>query len=268
MHCDYCINSAVARQSQSKTISKEGWIRALNRINCSPDLPVTFQGGEPSVHPDFIPIIKNIRPDLNIDILTNLSFDVDVFIKEISPRRLSRGALYPNIRVSYHPQYMDLSQLLKKILKMQSAGFSIGVYGILHPRLKDTVLSAQKIFQAAGIDFRTKEFLGSYGDKLYGTYLYPEAIGAKARQKCLCRTTELIIGPQADIFRCHHDLYNCFSPIGNLLDDQVVIENSFRECGNFGDCNPCDIKIKNNRFQRFGHTSVEIKNIVKQKVSV
>jgi hypothetical protein len=32
-------------------------------------------------------------------------------------------------------------------------------------------------------------------------------------------------------------------------------------CYNFGDCNPCDVKIKTNRFQEYGHTSVEIINI-------
>ena len=262
IRCDYCINShGSAKRPLSQIISGEKWAEGLNRLDCAADLPLTFQGGEPSLHPDFIWIIKNIRKDLNLDILTNLTFDIDVFIKEIDPRRLSRGALYPNIRVSYHPGYMDLGLLVKKILKMQDAGFSIGVYGILHPRLKDVVLSAQKICCEAGIDFRTKEFLGKYDNQLYGAYLYPDAIDSQSRKSCFCRTTELIVGPRLDVFRCHHDLYNSFKPIGNLLDPEVSINNVFRKCVDFGDCNPCDVKIKTNRFQIFGYTSVQVREI-------
>jgi len=40
----------------------------LNRLDCPVDLPITLQGGEPSLHPDFIWIIKNIKKSLNIDI--------------------------------------------------------------------------------------------------------------------------------------------------------------------------------------------------------
>ncbi|MBI5232727.1 MAG: radical SAM protein, partial [Deltaproteobacteria bacterium] len=39
------------------------------------------------------------------------------------------------------------------------------------------------------------------------------------------------------------------------------IEDIFRVCHVFGHCNPCDIKVKTNRFQQWGHTSVEIKEV-------
>ena len=42
--------------------------------------------------------------------------------------------------------------------------------------------------------------------------------------------------------------------------DEKKIEE-FRPCEFYGDCNPCDVKVKTNRFQIFGHTSVEMKNI-------
>jgi len=81
----------------------------------------------------------------------------------------------------------------------------------------------------------------------------------KLSKKVLCRTTELIIGPNGNIYRCHSDLYANRKPIGNLLDSDFEIEDKFRECDFYGHCNPCDIKIKTNRFQQFGHTSVKIK---------
>ena len=260
--CAYCINSFVGgNRVKSRIISGERWVQGLNRLVCAEDLPITLQGGEPSLHPDFTWIVKNIKQGLNIDILTNLCFDIDKFIEQIKPSRLCRNAPYPNIRVSYHPPYMKLDELINRTMKMQRAGFSIGIFSILHPKFKQGVLEAQKQCQDLGIDFRTKEFLGELDGKIYGTYLYSEAMGNTRQKKCLCRTSELIIGPDGSIYRCHHDLYKNFPPIGNLLEPDFKIDDIFRECNQFGNCNPCDIKIKTNRFQIYGHTSVEIKDI-------
>jgi organic radical activating enzyme len=242
--CDYCITNLKKREKlRGSLLSGQDWVRGLNRLELPEDLPVTLQGGEPSLHPDFIWIIKNLKPEIKIDILTNLSFDVDEFIKEIEPSRLKRDAPYPNIRVSYHPGFMKLEVLIQKVLCLSRAGFSIGVYGILHPELKEEVARAEKECQKHQIDFRTKEFLGECGGRLYGTYRYPDAVGSVKKKRCLCRTSELIIGPEGNIYRCHHDLYQDFPPIGNLLDPAFEIEDVFRECKEYGNCNPCDVNI-------------------------
>lgn len=262
LNCSYCINSfGNSRLPGRSLISGRDWVEGLNRINCAKDLPVTLQGGEPSLHPDFIWIINNLKKSLSIDILTNLCFNVDEFIDKVDPARVRRDAPYANIRVSYHPISMDLGVLIKKVLKMQRAGFKIGVFGILHPSFKKTILAAGKRCANAGIDFRTKEFLGFYRGKMYGTYLHPFAVGAGVKRTCLCRTSELIIGPDGNVYRCHRDLYKGQPPIGHILDGGFRIRDVFRRCRYFGDCNPCDVKVKTNRFQVFGHSSVEIKGI-------
>jgi hypothetical protein len=266
LQCDYCINyHGGGVQLQRAVIPGEKWVTMLNRIKCPSDLPVTLQGGEPSLHPDFIWIINHIKESLHIDILTNLTFDVDSFIRVIDPHRLRRVAPYPAIRVSYHPGYMDLDELIKKTLKMQEAGFYIGIFSILHPRCKKEVFDAQKKCRAAGIDFRTKEFLGECEGRLFGTYFYPGAVGAGTRSACSCRTSECIIGPDGNLYRCHHDLYKNFPPIGNLMDSSCEIKDIFMICSQFGDCNPCDIKSKTDRFQVAGHTSVEILHLNKKR---
>jgi hypothetical protein len=262
LRCDYCINChGGVNGHRKKDISGREWLRGLNRLVSRPDLPVTLQGGEPSMHPDFLYIINNLSAVLNIDILTNLCFDTDRFIKEVDPARLRRDAPYPSIRVSYHPGYMNLDLLIKKVLTMKDAGFSIGIFGVLHPRTKEHILKTQEKCLGLGIDFRTKEFLGEFEGKLYGTYLYPGSVDGKVNKKCLCRTSELIVGPSCNVYRCHHDLYNDLEPTGNLLDPDFQIDDIFRICDKLGSCNPCDVKVKTNRFQIFGHTSVEIKNI-------
>jgi hypothetical protein len=262
LKCNYCINHFGSDKGQKrKLLTGKEWVLALNRLECPADLPVTLQGGEPSLHPDLIEIIKNLKESLHIDILTNLNFDVNVFIDNINPLRLKRNAPYASIRASYHPGYMDLDELIEKVLKLMAAGFSVGIFSVLYPPLINKVQLAKEKCQKAGIDFRTKEFLGEYNKKIYGTYRYLEAVGGTRPKPCFCKTSELIIGSEGNVYRCHHDFYKNFLPVGNLLDPDFEIKDIFRECSNFGDCNPCDIKIKTNRFQIFGHSSVEIKNI-------
>jgi len=261
LQCSYCINKHDKGNFPKSLISGEEWVKAINRIETRADVPITVQGGEPTTHPDFIFIINNVKKSIPIDILTNLEFDADEFIKKVDPNRLKRDAHYASIRVSYHPEQQGINKIIKKTLKLQKAGFSIGVYGVMHPSQKGEILKAQKKCRTLGIDFRTKEFLGFHEGKLYGTYKFPGCAEKKLRKKVLCKTTELIIGSTGDVYKCTGDLYENRKPIGSILDPNFQIEEKFRECENYGFCNPCDVKVKTNRLQQFGHTSVEIKNL-------
>lgn len=260
LRCSFCINDfeMKARNKKRSFLSGEDWVRGLNRIVSRPDLPITLQGGEPTLHKNFADIVNSINSRLNIDVLTNLR-DEKIFIDNIDPRRLKRNAPYASIRVSYHPEQMNLDDIVTKVLRMKNSGFSIGIWGVMHPSQKKKIKAAQKICQDKGIDFRTKEFLGEYDSKLYGQYRYSEAVSKKYRKRVFCKTTELIIGPTGHVYRCTADVYENRQPIGHILDTSFQIEDKFRDCDFFGHCNPCDIKIKTNRFQEFGHSSVEIK---------
>jgi radical SAM family protein/4Fe-4S single cluster protein len=259
LKCSYCINHYGKDGFVKSRLSGEEWVRGINRIKSRYDLPVTLQGGEPSLHKDFTYILNHIKPELNIDVLTNLQFDADEFMREVSPDRVKRDAPYASIRVSYHPETMELEPLVKKVLKLQNAGYSIGIWGVTHPLQEKEILRAQAYCKGLGIDFRLKEFLGEYDGKMYGTYRYEGACDMTFEKTVLCKTTELIVGSDGSVYRCHSDLYEGRPPVGNLLDPAFDIEDTFRVCDVFGHCNPCDIKVKTNRLQQWGHTSVEIK---------
>lgn len=258
LRCSYCINRFDTFNYDKGRLSGEAWVRGLNRIVSRPDLPVTLGGGEPSLHPDFIYILNHVRPGLNIDILTNLQFDVAEFMRRVDPRRIKRDAPYASLRVSYHPETMQLEPLVEKVLRMQKAGYSIGIWGVLHPEREREIERAKQYAESRGIDFRTKEFLGEFNGIMHGTIKYPGACDRMFERRVLCRTTELIIGPAGGVYRCHSDLYEGRKPIGHILDPDFEIDDRLRPCEVFGHCNPCDVKIKTNRFQIFGHTSVEI----------
>ena len=112
LKCSYCINYFEKGSFSNTHLSGKQWVKALNRITSRDDLPITIQGGEPTLHKDFIYMVNHIREDLNIDLLTNLQFDVDSFIEQVNPDRLKRNAPYASIRVSYHPAQMNLSELI------------------------------------------------------------------------------------------------------------------------------------------------------------
>ncbi len=265
LKCSYCINNFEQDIIKRKNISGKDWVKALDRVVSREDLPVTLQGGEPSLHPDFIYIINNLKRKLNIDILTNLQFDVDKFIREVDPDRIKRKAPYASIRVSFHPENMNLDEVIEKVLKMIKANFSIGVWAVVHPDYEKTIHDAQSKCKKLGIDFRTKEFLGECNGNLCGAYKYEGACDKKFRKKVKCKTTEVLIDSEGGIYRCHADLYTGINPIGHILDEQFQVEDKFRDCSNFGHCNPCDVKIKTNRFQQYGHTSCEIEFIDENK---
>jgi MoaA/NifB/PqqE/SkfB family radical SAM enzyme len=268
LKCPYCIN-AHGENSNVRNVPKqltgEEWIKAANRLVLRDDLPLTLQGGEPTLHKDFFKIVNEVKPEIKMDLLTNLMFDVDKFIKHVPVWRFTREAPYASIRVSYHPGQNNINDLIKKTFKLQDAGFRIGLYSVEHPdpKIKGHILETQKMCINMGLDFRLKEFLGDYNGKLFGTFKYKNCVNGKSLKKCKCRTTELIVDPSGNVYKCHSDLYNHRNPIAHILDQDFTTEeiDKFRECNYFGDCNPCDVKVKTNRFQIFGHTSVEIVDI-------
>ena len=269
LQCSYCINlhGGGSRFTKAKKthLTPEEWIRAANRLILRDDLPLTFQGGEPTLYKGFYKIVNEVKKEIKMDLLTNMAFDVDAFIKNVPAWRFLRDAPYAAIRVSYHPGQNDINDLIKKTFKMQEAGFRVGLYGVLIPdkEIERHILEVREMCLKMGIDFRTKEFLGKYNGKLYGTFKYENSVNGNQTSHCECKPTELIVDPGGYVYKCHADLYQGRNPIAHILDENFTEEeiDKFWDCYFYGDCNPCDVKVKTNRFQIFGHTSVEIKNI-------
>lgn len=262
LECPFCLTRFSpddGRPRCSRLMPGSKWIEGLNRLELPSDLPVTLQGGEPSLHPDFFDIISGLKTDLSIDLLTNLQLNIHEFMERIPPERLRRPAPYASIRASYHPDHMEAEELTRKVRKLLDRGYDIGIWVIDHPAYKTRNLQMRDACSRQGIDFRVKQFLGYFDGKLMGTYRYARAIGTRNdRCRVMCRTTELIVSPSGHIHRCHSNLYRGLDSTGYLLDPALQITGSHRPCACYGQCHPCDIKIKTNRFQQGGHTSVEI----------
>ncbi len=258
LHCSYCLNDFAGKTPAVAALDGTHWLAILNRLQTRPDLPVTLQGGEPTAHPDFYNILDGLRADLPLDLLTNLRCDIDEFRRRVRPDRFRHNTPYASIRVSFHPEQKNYLPLLQTVAALRRDGYPVGIWGVLHPDYRERVLAAQQEAQALGIDFRTKDFLGHHDGKLYGTYAYPDAVGSTMTRTVQCRPSELLIAPDGKIYRCHRDLYAGEGAVGDAADPACRISDAMRPCTCYGQCHPCDLKVKNNRYQQFGHTSVAI----------
>lgn len=269
LKCPYCINhhGGGSRYARAKRdhMTAQDWVAAANRLTLRDDLPLTLQGGEPTLYEGFYTLVNATKPDIKMDLLTNLMFDVEEFIRQVPPSRFLRDAPYAAIRVSYHPGQNDIEDLIKKTLRLQECNFRVGLYSVEHPNpeIHSHILETQAKCVDLGLDFRLKEFLGEYKGKIYGTFKYPNCVMQSEYKTCDCRTSEIIADPAGYVYKCHADLYEGRTPIAHILDPDFSEETieEFRRCEAYGSCNPCDVKVTTNRFQIFGHTSVEIQNI-------
>ncbi len=256
--CSYCINGksgGVLRHREELT--SEQWIDGLNGLELKPDLPVTLEGGEPTMHPGFYDIANGVRHP--IDILTNLQFDISEFTKRISPEKLNKRGIvgYKSIRASFHSEKMDAEDTIARAKELQDAGFAVGLFSLNIPESTEENMRMAELARQNRIYFFIKDFLGFRDGRLFGHFKYPEGLDGK-RKSCGCRITDLLIAPDAEIYKCHRDMYHAEFPLGRLIDEELAIEHRFRQCDNYGTCNPCDLKLKTNRYLQMGSCSVEI----------
>ena len=255
MGCSYCINKYECLEDVNEMDSTD-WIEGLRRFRTKEDLPITLQGGEPTMHPGFYHIAVELNSlNRSLDLLTNGQFHVYEFAKRIPPHIFNRRAHYASIRFSYHEKTSEYD-LLTIVEILQKAGYNVGIWGLDYPEKgwKENNRGMKEECDKLGIDFRLKEFLSEE----HGTYKYEDSYQKVKKMEVMCQASEILISPAGFLFRCHADLYRNRNPYAHILDENIRIP-LFETCKNYGHCNPCDVKLKTNRFQQFGHCAVEIK---------
>jgi len=257
-NCSYCINHQGTLKVRRELLLSQ-WIDGLNRLQIERDwmIPIALQGGEPSVYPGYLTVIKNLKDELYIDMLTNLDFDVIEFMDEIPPERMQRDVPYASIRATYHPGKIEINEFVGKIFNLQNKKYSVEAYGINHPDL--FYFEILEKCRNLGVSFIKKEFFGVHNKKLYGTYKYHPDTMQGGTKKVECRTIQLLIGPNGDIHRCHRDLFCGENSLGNILDKDLKIEFKYRKCRNFGECSYVDVRMKTDRFGKKAICRVEIR---------
>jgi hypothetical protein len=248
--CTYCINRAGTLVPREE-ISPDAWMEILKPLATREDLPISLQGGEPTEYPGFYELATRLHEaGKKVDLLTNGEFDVNEFIRNTVPQMFQRSAPYASIRFSFH-QKTDEILLMWKVMKLQSAGYSVGIWGLDHPSMKERNAKVAGYCAEMGLDFRMKEYL----DETHGTYKYPDAITGRKGIRVRCHPSEMLFAPDGKLFPCHGLLY------ANKWPGERPRGAEFVVCDQYGCCNPCDVKLKTNRLQESGHCSVRIEKL-------
>lgn len=235
--CSYCINW---KFHSFQEMSGNEWIFAINRTETS--LPFTLQGGEPTLHRDFYKILNGINKKVHL--LTNLSFNVEKFIGEVPIDVFDYSRSFAPIRVSYHGETHSITKLIKEIEQLRENGFRIGLYIVENPVNFETI-ELLKQWNIDWLDFQTKPLLSNI------------PIMDSLSKVAGCRTKELLISSDGNIYKCHRDLYKGKLSIGNICTIEEM-EYCHRVCNRANECHPCDLKLKRDRFGNEGYRSVEI----------
>jgi len=229
--CSYCLNWRINKKEKDVDF----WLKAIDRIET--DLPITLSGGEPSIHKAFFPLLINLNK--KFDLLTNLSFDIDYFIKNVSVDRFQNNKSYAPIRASFHPGFSEKIDIIQRVKKLIDAGFRVGLYVVETDDNKESINELKKI---DWLDLQVKPYL-KHETKI------------ETNKEKRCAISELLVGPDGMIYKCHRDLYKGEYPIGDLLETDDI-NYSYRNCINANECHPCDIKIKRDRFGNPDYQSV------------
>lgn len=110
--CPYC-GIWETKSDKDLLLGPEEWLVVWDRIfdrygNCH----IFMSGGEPSVYPGFLELVKKLTARHSVEVCTNLSWDVDNLILDMAPDRLK-------IAPTFHPSQADFGDFFKKAVKIK-----------------------------------------------------------------------------------------------------------------------------------------------------
>jgi sulfatase maturation enzyme AslB (radical SAM superfamily) len=93
----------------------------INNLSKTKNIILTLFGGEPTAHPDFLKILNDLDPHIDLGIFTNLSKGESYFQKILDIR--------PNIKfeTSFHPSQVDFKSYYNKIKFLMSKNAKVAI---------------------------------------------------------------------------------------------------------------------------------------------
>lgn len=121
---------------------------------------IHISGGESFIYPDFIELIARLSKRHTLEFSTNLSGDIMPFIEKVGPDRARLGG-------SFHPEFADFDDFLKKVLLLNKSGYEVWVNYVAYPlHLKDMARYKTSV-EEKGIRFSIQPFNGEYEGRDY-----------------------------------------------------------------------------------------------------
>lgn len=161
--CPYCwfYKKWVPEGRRDIYLSPEEWMTHWMRIyDKYGRVHVEITGGEPFIYPNFIEIVKRLSSIHSVKITTNMSGDIETFVKVIDPVRV-------RLDLNFHPLFANIDTFIKKTLLLKDAGFKAGVCYLAYPPQMKQIDRFRERFEKVGINFALAAFWGEYQGKKY-----------------------------------------------------------------------------------------------------
>lgn len=240
LKCGYCINRFHENNSpfchlkmDYDHIPWEQWTDALSRL--PKESIMVFQGGEPTLYPDFNKIVSAI--DNPTRIYSNLhAYSSVEEVAKIPPRE--NMIICTTLHAGTSSNY-NIDNVLIHLEMLASIGHKIKIDIVNTPELTDHHREVAK-----DIPHTLKQLIGYCNGIFYGSENMMDQIDAFSGvpQKVVCaKNGEGMIAPDGSIYKCGYGMYTRDRglAIGNLFDG-IFNEEEELLCQNYGYCNPCD----------------------------
>jgi len=125
---------------------------------------IRISGGEPTTYPGFFQLIRKLTDYFTLELTTNLNFNTELLTEIFTPEQI-------DVSASYHPEFVNVEEFLRKASLIRDAGFSkMSVTIVVFPFLLDNLIyNAEKIV-SAGFQLNIQHYSGKFNEKNYPDY--------------------------------------------------------------------------------------------------
>jgi len=207
---------------------------------------IHITGGEPFTYPSFLELITGLSKIHTLEIITNLSLNVNDIIDSVTPERVRIGT-------TFHPEFADLNEFLCKHIILRKHGFETWANYVAYPPQMSEMANYKKEFDKLKISFNMQPFMGKFEGREYpggytvselsylrGCYDNDDIINKKTiewktgteyktTEGKSCRMGQMYakVYPIGDAYRC---CANGSQKLGNLIDGSFELLNEALPC--------------------------------------
>ncbi len=242
--CSYCFFEGKWEEYRKRNmyLSPDEWMEHWKRIydKYGPSYLI-ITGGEPFIYPNFIEIINMLSLICyHINISSNSSGNLERFVKEIDPTKVS-------LSISYQPEFEKLDNFLEKVIFLRKYKFDGCLNFVAYPPFVKDIGYYKDRFRAINEQLKVIPFFGDYNGIIYPrgyTEEQKQLIGIdgawfkKVRRKgslCPAGKDTALIFPDGKVARCGQigeemTLGILFDPNFGLLNEPLPCEAEFCPC--------------------------------------
>jgi anaerobic magnesium-protoporphyrin IX monomethyl ester cyclase len=233
--CPYCwfYGKWAELKKHNRNFNLEEWVRVWKDIYARYGaVKIAITGGEPFLYPNFVELIKELSQMHKVEIITNLSIDIQKFVKDINTANVK-------VNPSFHPLFADFDKFIERVLLLKEVGLLQCVSYLAWPPQINKIGYYTERFSQYGVSISIQSFFGEHKGIKYPdgyTELEKQIIlphigerGGKPFQTeplntmgrlCAAGYRYGVIHPDAVVLRCGGINYSESVPIvGNLFED-------------------------------------------------